>query len=174
MKKIYAVIRKNSTKLLLINLLLLLGLILYFTYDGHKSDKKIITVNSSILFDNFTMSKDLKRAGENELNNHIAQLDLVYSELQCESISEKRKQILEEQLISEKEELAKFYKSLEEMESSKIWLRIQQYIEEFSKENNYHLIIGFKNASYVLDADKKKDKTQDLVKYINKRYEGLR
>jgi outer membrane protein len=175
MKKKYPVIRKNSLKLLLIiNLLFLLGLFIYFSYPDLKSEKRIMTVNRSILFDNFTMTKDLKRAGENEFNNHIAQLDSVYSILQSQSISEKEKQVLTEQLISEKHELANFFKSLEEMESSKIWIKIQQYTVEFSKENNYQLIIGFENTLHVFDADKKKDKTQDLVTYINKRYEGLK
>ncbi|MCV9932909.1 hypothetical protein OIU80_11495 [Flavobacterium sp. LS1R47] len=120
------------------------------------------------------MTKDLKRAAEKELNDHIDQIESVYSELQSQSILEEKKQVLNEQFILEKEELAKFYKNLEEMESSKIWLRIHRYTEEFSKKNNYQLIMDFENTNSILDTYEKKVVNEELLRYINKRYEGLK
>ncbi|KIA95039.1 hypothetical protein OA93_19015 [Flavobacterium sp. KMS] len=166
---------KNKFKLLIaVNFLLLIVLIVALIFVSLKLNTKIVAVNSSILFDNFIMTRELKRVGEKEFQTRKVQIDSLYSLLQSQSISENKRQILLKQFISDKEELVQFNQSFAINESSKIWSRIHTYTEEFSKENRYQLIIGSENKTPVLYTDETIDVTQDLLKYINKRYEGLK
>ncbi|KIA92214.1 OmpH family outer membrane protein [Flavobacterium sp. KMS] len=120
------------------------------------------------------MTQELKRVGEREFNTRKIKLDSLYSVLESQSVSENKRQILIKQFILEKDELVEFNQNFTAGESLKIWSRIQSYIEEFSKENKYQLIIGSENKTPVLYTDERIDVTQDLLKYINKRYEGLK
>nr|WP_255398721.1 MULTISPECIES: OmpH family outer membrane protein [unclassified Flavobacterium] len=166
---------KNYTKLLcIIFLLFFLGLISCFILINFKENIKIATVNTDILFDKFIMTQELKRVGEREFNTRKIKLDSLYSVLESQSVSENKRQILIKQFILEKDELVEFNQNFTAGESLKIWSRIQSYIEEFSKENKYQLIIGSENKTPVLYTDERIDVTQDLLKYINKRYEGLK
>ncbi|MCV9932954.1 hypothetical protein OIU80_11745 [Flavobacterium sp. LS1R47] len=115
-----------------------------------KSGIKIVTVTTEILFDNFIMTKELKRVEEKEFNTREIRLNSLCTALQFHSISEQSRQILMERFILEKEELAQFNPSFIASESSKNWSRIQNYTEEFSKENRYQLIIGSENRIPVL------------------------
>lgn len=149
-------------------------LFIYLIIMIFKSSTKIATVTTEILFDNFIMTKELKRVGEKEFNTRKIRLGFLYTLLQFQSISGKKGQILLKRFIQKKEELAQFKQKFITSESSKIWSRIHKYAEEFFKENRYQLIIGFENRTPVLYAEEGIDATQDLLKYINKRYEGFK
>jgi outer membrane protein len=166
---------KNKTKLLVVaNYILLVLLVTCIIFANFKENRRIVTINSDILFNNFIMTKELKRIGEKEFNSHKAQLDSLYFVIQSQSISEQNKQTLMQQFLLKKEGLVQFNQNFAASESSKIWSRIHSYTEEFSKENNYQLILGSENKTPVLYAAEGVDVTQDLLKYINKRYEGLK
>ncbi|WP_278008810.1 OmpH family outer membrane protein [Flavobacterium gyeonganense] len=78
-----------------------------------------------------------------------------------------------QQFIQGKEELEQFNQAFGSEQSSKIWARIKSYTAEFSKEKNYELVIGTDSKQDVLFADEKIDITNELLVYINKKYEGL-
>jgi outer membrane protein len=167
-----SMIKKPSSLLLIINSLLIFSLILYVILTGISSKTKVVFVNNSELFDGFTMTKELKRTGEKEFIARKAALDNLYSQIQSKSINASEKEILMKQFIQQKEELEQFNQIFATTESSKIWSRIHSYTEDFSKENNYQLIVGSENKTNVLYADEKITVTKELLMYINKRYEG--
>jgi outer membrane protein len=120
------------------------------------------------------MTKELKLSGEKEFNSQKTHLDSLYLKLQSSEISPQEKKILMQEFIQKKEELEQFNQIFASEQYSKIWARIKSYTSEFSKENKYKLIIGSENKSNVLFADEDIDVTNDLLTYINKKYEGLK
>jgi len=169
-----SMVKKSSSLLLIINSLLIFALILYVILTGLSSRTKIVYVDNSELFDGFSMTKELKSTGEKEFINRKTALDNLYAQIQSKSINASEKEILMKQFIQGKEELEQFNQIFATTESSKIWSRIHSYTEDFSKENNYQLIIGSENKTNVLYADEKITVTKELLTYINKRYEGLK
>jgi outer membrane protein len=165
----YKIFTRTIVGVLLINVLTIF-LLCYFL----KPNSAIVYVDYVKLFDGFVMTKELKRTGEKEFNVRKTHLDSLFSSLQSQSISQKNKQNLMKQFVHEKEELEQFNQSFAASESLKIWTRIHSYAEDFSKENNYELIIGSENKTPVLYSDESIDVTQKLLMYINKRYEGLK
>lgn len=142
-----------------------------FTYNN---SPKIVYVDNIKLFDNFNMTKELKNSGEKEFNLKKMTVDSLYAKLQSPKISSSEKKLIMQQFVQQKEELEQFNQYFAAEQSSKIWARIKSYSSEFSKENKYQLIIGSENKINVLFADENIDVTNDLLTYINKKYEGLK
>jgi len=139
-----------------------------------KPQTKILYVDNTKVFENFSMTKELQRNGQTEFNNRKASLDSLYARLESDKTSGTQKQALMQQFIKEKEELNQFNDFYSSEQSSKIWARIKSYSAEFSNENKCSIIIGSDNKSNILFADQSIDVTNDLIKYINKKYEGLK
>lgn len=145
----------------------------YNLYSFSLKSNSVFYIDNIKLFDGFKMTQEMKLAGEKEFNQRKHTLDSLYLEVQREDISEQHKESLMQSFISKREEFDQFNKAFAQEESSKIWLRINNYTKEFSKENNYKLIIGSSNQGNVLFADESIDITTELLYYINKKYDGL-
>ncbi|MEZ0129133.1 OmpH family outer membrane protein [Flavobacterium sp. LBUM151] len=165
---------KNTQKALLICNVLLISVLIFFMLFNYLKKNEIVYVDNNELFENFNMTKELKNSGEKEFNLKKAKVDSLYSSLQSPNLSSSDKKLLMQQFIQQKEELEQFNQYFAAEQSSKIWARIKSYSSEFSKENKYQLIIGSENKTNVLFADEKIDVTNDLLTYINKKYEGLK
>lgn len=137
------------------------------------TDKKIVYVNSIQVFDGFAMTKEMKRVGEKEFNSKKLILDNLFSNLQSPKISASQKKELMQQFIQGKEELEQFNQTFVAEQTTQIWSRIKSYTAEFSKDKNYQLVLGSDNKQIVLFADEKIDVTNELLTYLNKKYEGI-
>jgi outer membrane protein len=157
----------------LVNAFLVSVLTVFLLFYFFKSNKEIVYVDNVKLFDGFIMTKEMKRAGEKEFNSRKSVLDNLYSDLQSPAISASEKKQLMQQFIQGKEELEQFNQVFGSEQTAKIWSRIKSYTAEFSKDKNYQLIIGSDNKQTVLFADDKIDVTNELLTYLNKKYEGL-
>lgn len=166
-------IKYKITPQFLVNGLLISVLTVFLLFYFFQSNKEIVYVDNAKLFDGFIMTKEMRRAGEKEFNSRKSILDNLYSNLQSPSISATEKKQLMQQFIQGKEELEQFNQVFGSEQSSKIWARIKSYTDEFSKNKNYKLVIGSDNKQTVLFADEKIDVTNELLTYINKKYEGL-
>jgi outer membrane protein len=167
------VLKYKTTPQFTVNLLLISALALFLLFYFFKSNKEIVYVDSVKLFDGFVMTKEMKRVGEKEFNSRKLVLDNLYSNLQSPTISASEKKNLMQQFIQGKEELEQFNQAFAAEQTDKIWSRIKSYTSEFSKDKNYQLVIGSDNKQAVLFADEKIDVTNDLLIYLNKKYEGL-
>jgi outer membrane protein len=168
------VVKNKFNVLAVINIVLIGLLAVFFIFKELESSKKIVYVDNIKLFDGFIMTKEMKRVGEREFNTRKNSLDVLYSKLQSQKKSEAEKKMLMQQFIQGKEELEQFNQSFAAEETSKIWSRIQGYTSEFSQEKKYQLVIGSQNKQSVLYADENIDVTNELLTYINKKYEGFK
>jgi len=163
-----------KSSLLTINILLIIVSIILIVYNLAQPKTKILYVDNAKVFENFSMTKELKRNGEKEFNNRKANLDALFAKLESNETSSIQKQNLMKQFIKEKEELNQFNDLYSSEQSSKIWARIKSYSAEFSKENNCNIIVGSDSGGNVLFADESIDSTDKLITYINQKYEGLK
>jgi outer membrane protein len=167
------VLKYKLSPLYVVNGLLISVLAFFLLFYFFKSNKEIVYVDATKLFDGFVMTKEMKRVGEKEFNSRKLVLDNLYSNLQSPTISASEKKELMKQFIQGKEELEQFNQAFATEQTDKIWSRIKSYTSEFSKDKNYQLVIGSDNKQVVLFADEKIDVTNELLTYLNKKYEGL-
>lgn len=165
---------KNTTKALLIcNILLITAIVFFIGLNYIQTQPKIVYVDNVKLFNNFSMTKELKNAGEKEFNLKKLKVDSLYTTLQVPGTSTSDKKIIMQQFLQQKEELEQFNQYFAAEQTTKIWARIKSYSSEFSNDKNYQLIIGSDDKQTVLFADEKIDVTDDLLTFLNKKYEGI-
>lgn len=165
---------KLSQKTNLIILLVCFISVIFFLFKSFNANPKIVYVDNNKLFENFNMTKELKRLGEKEFNAKKSKADFLYKKLQSSDFSISEKEILSKEFIQSKDDLEQFNQIFALEQSSKIWVRIKSYSVEFAKENKYELVIGSDNTTNVLFADENIDVTKQLITYINKKYEGFK
>ena len=170
----YIVLKNKIIFITCFNALCIVLLAIFLLYNVFNTSKKIVYVDSIKLFDSFSMTKEMKRIGEKEFNTRKAIVDTLYSKLQSSTISEVQKKELMPKFIKGKEYLEQFNQTFAINEVPKIWSRINGYAKEYGKENNYQLILSSGNQQSVLFADEKIDITNNLLAYINKKYEGFK
>ncbi len=167
-------IKNKNVLLLYLNLIGLLLIVSFLIYSTFQTSEKIVYVDNVKLFDGFYMTKEMKRIGEKEFNSKKSIVDTLYAKLQSALISEAQKKQLMPQFVQSKQALEQFNQGFATIEVPKIWSRINGYASEFAKQNNYKLIIGSDNKQTILFADEKIEVTQNLLTYINKKYEGFK
>ncbi len=156
-----------------INVVLICALIILLFFQFFRQNTKVVYIDSAKLFEGFAMTKEMKRVGEKEFNSRKSALDSLYSFLQNSSVTGVQKEQLMQDFIRRKDEFEKFNQSYPQEQTSKIWSRIKSYTSEFSKDKKYQLVIGSDNQQMVLFADEKIDVTDELLTYLNKKYEGI-
>lgn len=155
------------------NSLLLLVMFFFLFISFYKNDNKIVSVNNLKLFEEFKMTKEMKSIGNKEYSFKKIYLDSLYLKLQEQDLEKNTKEILMKEFVSKREEFDQFNQSFAVEESDKIWKRINSYAKEFAKNNGYKVVLGLENSREVLYTDESIDVTNELLFFINKKYEGL-
>jgi outer membrane protein len=168
------VLKKITEKLPFINSVAILLLLCLLAFNHFFNSEEVVYVDNMKIFDGFNMTKEMKKVGEKEFITRKAILDSLYAKLQSNTISEAEKKAMMPQFIQGKEEFEQFNQNFALQETEKIWKRINSYVTEFSSENSYKIIIGSENKRDVLYANEKVDITNDLIYYLNKKYEGIK
>ena len=167
-------VKKNKTLIFLfVNILLIIGLAVFFIFSYLKQDCNIAYVNNNTLFEDFRMTREMRKIGEKEFDTKKRILDSLYLELQREDLSKEAKELLTKEFVDQRNEFDQFNNQFALEESHKIWSRINSYSEQFAKENNYKIVLGSNNKQNVIYADESIDVTKELLAYINKKYSGL-
>lgn len=134
---------------------------------------KVVSVDSKQLFDSFAMTKEMKRSGGKIFEAKKSKLDSLYARLQEPGLPEAEKGEMMQTLISDRQEIEAFNQQFAQEQTVRIWERIHGYVNEFSKENGYDMVIGSNGKEQVMFSSPQTDVTKELLNYINKKYEGL-
>ncbi len=157
--------------LVIITLLLFISISIYFLTKSNT--KEFYYVNSRILFEEFKMTRESEKTGKQT----IYELDLLVESLRAKIEFEPNIQLKEhyfQEIIASQNKIEHFKTNFIKEEHKKIWSRIKSYIKEYPEIKNCQLIVGSETESDVLYYNPEIDITQDLLKYINKRYEGFK
>lgn len=158
---------KLYTTLIVLNIIL----IFFLAYNFFKTSEKIVTVDSKKLFNEFIMTKEIKESGNKTIKSMNFKIDSLSNVLKLSDEREKQKLI--KIIFKQKGMIENFDAEYTMQESPKIWKRIKSYAKDYSDKNKIRLIIGSQYDGDILFTNDSDDITNDLLIYINKRYEGI-
>ncbi len=176
---------KNSSILLVINLLLVLALAFYtFFYKA----EKVAYVDSNVLLSQYQGMIDA-RADYSKLSSEWqARIDTLAMDVQNElkrhekelsKMSKKEKELSEQLLRNKQQQLVNYQRAIQDKaaeEDSKmtqgVISEVNAYLEEFGKKQSYKIIFAATNAGNILYADDAINITEEVVEGLNKRYLG--
>lgn len=163
---------KNTVLLISLFLATATSIVITYTFLNKKIDN-IIVVDVIKVLNEFKMKKDLEAKVEVRLAEYTNRLDSLKALLKITDEQSNKANFIK---------LASVYRNLEEefqntyeisnrTINEEVWKRLNPLIKEFGKENNYRLMIGANGMGTVLYNTDVVDKTGDLIKYINSKYE---
>ncbi len=145
------------------------------------SSTGVVFVDTTVIYDNFNLSKELNTELESTIKKKKLQLDSLYSSLMVMERDLKNNHNSNEELVRvadmEQEYIRQkknFEKEQEELLfncNSKIWNQINSYIDDFGNEKGYSLILGATGQGGIMYGEKKVNITEEFLKYINTRYD---
>ena len=154
-----------------ISLCLLTGVITYIlsTRQSHKT----CVVDAVKLFDHFNLKKELEGQAKIKLQGLSNQLDSVGNRLKAaEAVKDDTGRIRYMKAYNYlKANLENDYSQSNSEINTEVWKRLNPLVEEWGKKNNYHLIFGANGMGSILYTDDYYDRTDEVIKYVNKRYE---
>jgi outer membrane protein len=117
------------------------------TYEKRKS------IIDSLAMDIEALNRKVSNSPQDKnLTNHYNSLVEDYSSLRSKYEEDSKKQL--------------------NIYDGQIWNRINSYTADFRNQKGYKLIFGISGTGNLMAADSSLDATNDLLLYINKRYEG--
>jgi len=160
---------RTSVLLYIVYPLLFIAMIAYDFFE--KKEDKIVFVDTMKVFEKFQMSVEMKKIGEQELNQRKHVVDSLYRLLEDPQYAAKKEGIMKE-FVFEKENLEAFTQKFAEEESSKIWQRIHSYATEYSRDKGYKIVLGMQPNETILYGDENSDVSNEFIMYLNSKYEG--
>lgn len=144
---------------------------------------EIAFVNNFELFEGFTYKKELTRKFEKVEQARKSQLDsLRYAlseyKVYLDQIDKPDLEKFELFNVKKNNYLSIEQRFLEDAEAQTqeydqlIFERLNEYVEDYSKENEIDLLIGVSESGTVMYGENKFDITDELIEYINSKYAG--
>lgn len=163
--------KKGFYALLAVCLCLNLGVYLLL----HTQMKKIAVADAVRLFNNYNMKKELESKDEpllKFLNSRLDSLDAVIKNTSTSAASDEKQAQLYTSYKETQSLLEESYRRSNQAINEQVWTRLNPLIEEYGKKYGYRLIVGANGMGSVLYHDGYYDVTEDLIKFVNNKYEG--
>jgi len=137
--------------------------------------KKIAVVDAVKLFDRFNMKKELESKEKIKLELIKKQADSIGNQLQLARAGQDEASVkkLAYAYNYAKAELENEFKMGNREINEQVWKRLNPTVNEYGKKKGLHVIIGANGMGSVLYNDDYYDLTEDLIKYVNQKYEGV-
>jgi len=142
-----------------------------------------IYVDLEKAYNEFTMKKEYDSKYKIILENRQQILDSLKRNLllmgkqldASKKLSEKQQnefQLKKEELYSRSTYFDEDMQKLQEKFNNEIIVRMKEYMAQYAKANNINLILSGEHNNNVLFCSSGMNKTQEIVQYINKKYDG--
>jgi Skp family chaperone for outer membrane proteins len=152
--------------LILLNIVMI-GYIVFLEVKQHYTPYQNVYVINQDVFDQFKGKKEI----ENKLTaikaRNKSELDSLYN-ITATAYNDKVRSLYEEKA----KKYAYEESVLAEQYTQAIWKQINQYINDYGKANKYDFIYGASGNGNLMYAGEHKNVTQEVINYINSRYEG--
>lgn len=139
---------------------------------GQQDQKGIAVIDAVKLFNSYNLKVELENEAKVKLSFYGKKIDSLTTLLQAAD----SKNIQDEKLISRyqnvKRALDREYEQSNQAINETVWIRLNPLIDEFGQKKGLHLIIGANGMGSVLYQDNVYDITQEVIEYINNRYES--
>ncbi len=95
-------------KLTILNTIALTAICCFIVFKSFKKEEKTVYVDNIKLFDEFEMTKEMKRIAEKEFNSKKKIVDSLYTIGQSANLNDKEKAIVVQEFIQKRDELEQF------------------------------------------------------------------
>ncbi len=157
---------KNFDKALLYCTAIIVSSMLIHTIYHSVMKKDIAYIDIGKLVDNYKLKKDLEGASSGSLYKIKGIIDSL-------KMSKKFSQapIIDTQIARAEYAFQQYYAKSNQEITRKVWDRLNPVIMKYGEEKHLTLLIGANGAGSLLYADKNTDMTDDLINYVNTKYE---
>ncbi len=144
---------------------------------------KIAYVNIDVVYEEFTLKKELEKKLQNVERERNLQLDSLKTELQILSTkieAERGKNldnlstfhVKKERYLQKEDEFMKANQALADEYRAQIWKQLKQYIKDYSKNKGYDFIYGVDDGYNFIYVNESDDITDKLKEFVNNKYNG--
>jgi len=137
------------------------------------------------VFEKFELKKDLehkflntKNVRQKVLDSLAMQLRLLATKLDQEKIITKENETLynnaREDFYKKRQTFEEDNKQLSREYDNEILTQLNQYVKDYGQENNYKYIYGNDNNGSLMYAEENLNISKEIIKYINKKYKGVK
>lgn len=136
--------------------------------------KKIAVVDAVKLFDRFNMKKELEANEKAKLQAISKQVDSIANQLELARASRNEDEVKKMTYGYNymKTNLENEFRQGNRDINEQVWKRLNPVVEEYGKMKGLHVIIGANGMGSVLYNDEYLDLTEDIIKYVNNKYEA--
>lgn len=147
--------------------LIVLGLLVW-TINVYAHRRDIAYVDIAKLAENYKLKKDMEKVSTSNLykiKGVIDSLEMV------KKVTNGGNVMLDSQISHAHTAFNRYFVQSNQEINKKMWERLNVVIDNYGKEHGLEMIIGANGAGTLLYADNKRDVTDDLIKYVNQKYE---
>ncbi|MGZ3862792.1 MAG: OmpH family outer membrane protein [Bacteroidia bacterium] len=172
----------------IISLLAIIGIIsvsvLVTYFFVKKNEIKLVYIDVNKVYNEFKLTKELdakitttQTIRKNIMDSLSMELESISREL---SIKGNNKELQNVFMLKRQDYISKEKKFLEDNEAQvsmyneQIFKQMNQYIDEYKKENNLDFILGASGNGYIMAATERLDITKLIIEYINEKYKGIK
>lgn len=164
--------KSKPSLLSIINSILLLGFIIFFIFSNlEDKNPQIVYLDNVAVFSGFNLAKDLNKLHQKELIHQKKKVDSLVGLLQADS-KEEPMETQQRQFVFENNKLKEMGEYFQNEVSQQVWNRVNDYIQQYGKQNNYKIILGTQGNGNIMYGDKEVNITEAFIEYANKIYEG--
>lgn len=173
--------KKILTYISIVTISVLISLLVSFILF-QKKEKPTGYIELGKVYDEFELSKNLNaqfQTTATERKNYLDSLEFQVKNMynQVSRNSEDKKlvetfELAQRQYLYQKEQIESAVSKLEEQYNEQIWTQLNEYIKQYGKEKGYAYIFGAEGSGTLMYANEGKNVTQEMINYINDKYQG--
>jgi outer membrane protein len=134
-------------------------------------EKKIAVVDAVRLANGFNMKTELEQIEKTKLQHASQQMDSIVNAIrQSRDAGAEQGRNVEASYAYYKSKLQNDYENSNRELNEKVWKRLNPLLVEYGKKSGLHIIVGANGMGSVLYYDSFYDLTDDVIKFVNKRY----
>lgn len=142
--------------------------------DKEENQQKVVFIENNTVFESFQMKKDYDKILEKDLMVESQRLDSLGNLLnrmnQDTKIQGSVLETAKGNYFAEKKVFEEHFSKLSKEYTSKVYERLNTYIQEFGQQNKYRMIVGANGQGNVMYVENSADVTKELIAFINKEY----
>ena len=129
--------------------------------------KEVVFVDIGKLVQDYKLKKEL----EGRLSGKLMVIKNIIDSLNLAARISPVREKIDSNIERLQGEFQRYYSQGSEQITKEVWDRLNPAIEEYGKKNNYRIIVGANGVGTVLYGAKANDITNELLVYVNQRYE---
>lgn len=142
---------------------------------------KVAYVQIAEVYNNFTMQKQMQQQLDKVQQARKLMIDSMGIKLNMMSqqLGERAKTdtafgIRRNEYVMQERQFEQDNAATAQRYQEQIWKQLNQYINDYGKENGYSYILGAEGSGAVMYADQTNNITEAIKTYVNKRYSGVK